>query len=136
MDDPVINDLITVLQPIFVGRKFVIPEENRLVIKDAAVLMPLIDVEINEEIIKVGKKHDLRTGQIAWKFTNGDIIVQIYPELKRATIREGHWSTNKNDSHTVNDADSTYAVISAQGEMLQMFNTKQEAEQFLKTIGG
>ena len=48
------------------------------------------------------------------------------------TIREAHWSENKNDNHSENDADSTYAVISPRGEMIRIFNTKQEAEDFIE----
>lgn len=45
-------------------------------------------------------------------------------------IIEAHWSKNPKDSHSENDADSTYAVTLT-GEFY-IFNTKQEAEDFLK----
>ena len=70
MGNPILDDLITILQPLFVGREFIVSDsgENSLTIKNAKGMMPLIDVEIDNEIAKVGSKYGLHKGEIAWSF--------------------------------------------------------------------
>lgn len=132
MYEKILFDIADLLHGIFIGRDVIVSGADKVIVKEAAGIMPLIDREINEELIEVGKKYALRTGQIAWTFVDGDLIIDVSPDLTGAAIRSAHWSSVEDDSHSENDADSTYAIINAQGEMLYMFNTKEEAEEFVK----
>ena len=46
-------------------------------------------------------------------------------------IIEAHWSTHKEDSHSENDADGTYAVVNENEKIVEIFTKKQEAEDFI-----
>lgn len=49
-------------------------------------------------------------------------------------IIEAHWSTNPNDSHTSDDGDSTYAVLDLDGEIIDIFTKRVDAEVFVRNI--
>ena|SRR5579872_2766417 len=132
MYEKILDDIASRLHEIFVGRDIIVSGVDKVIVKEAASVMPLIDEEISEELAKIGQKHLLRTSQIAWTLVEGNLIVDLTPDLNGSTISEAHWSTDEDDSHSENDADSTYAIINAQGEMLYMFDTRQEAESFMK----
>ncbi len=132
MQNNLIDDFIDSLQNIFPGREITLSAgENMITVKNAKGIWPLIDVDINKELKGVLERYNLQTGQVAWSFDGNDFYVQIFPNLAEVSIIEGHWSTDKSDSHSENDADSTYAVVGAKNEPLYIFNTRQEAEKFL-----
>ena len=131
MYEDILFEIADMLHDVFIGRDVIVSGADKVLVKGASGIMPLIDVEISEKLAEVGKKHSLRTGQIAWTFVNGDLIIEVVPNLNGATISEAHWAESE-PGHAENDADSTYAIINAAGEMLYMFDTRQEAESFLK----
>ena len=49
-------------------------------------------------------------------------------------IIEGHWSTDPDDNHTQDDADSTYLVVDDKDKSLDIFSTHAQAKSFIQKL--
>lgn len=128
-----VNELSERLHELFPHAKHIVVAIDDSVVVSGAVDAShlIIPEEINAVLKEVASKYNLRTGELVWEREGNNLIVHLVPDLTGATVIEAHWSTDDRDSHTVNDADSTYAVKAVNGELVRIFNNKEEAEQYI-----